>query len=73
MLLPPNKPFQLTPLCGRKIGGILKTGNSLNAFPIKNGGAAERQGVGLHFEYSSALSAQPGASEIPLRSSIHCC
>jgi hypothetical protein len=48
MLLPPNKPFQLTPLCGRKIGGILKTGNSLNAFPIKNGGAAERQGVGRH-------------------------
>jgi hypothetical protein len=43
---PPNKPFQLTPLRGRKIGAFLKTGNSPSAFPIKSGGAAERQGVG---------------------------
>ena len=36
----PNKPLGLTPLCVHKIGVILKSGNSPNAFPIKSGGAA---------------------------------
>jgi hypothetical protein len=36
----PNKPLKLTPLCGPKIGGILKSRNGPNAFLIYNGGAA---------------------------------
>jgi hypothetical protein len=37
---PPNKPLKLTPLCGHKIGAILKTRNSPTAFPVSWCGAA---------------------------------
>jgi hypothetical protein len=43
----PNKPLQLTPLCGRKIGAILESGSSPSAFPLYHRGATERQSVGL--------------------------
>jgi hypothetical protein len=36
----PNKPLKLTPLRGRKIGCILKSRSSTNAFPVSSGGAA---------------------------------
>jgi hypothetical protein len=44
--LRPNKRVQPTPLCGRKIGGILKPGFGSTAFPIERCGAADAQGVG---------------------------
>jgi hypothetical protein len=41
----PNPPLQLTPLRGRKIAAILKSGNSPNALPIYRCGATERHTV----------------------------
>jgi hypothetical protein len=40
LMQPPNRALKLTPLCGRKIGGILIDRNGPNAFLIYNGGAA---------------------------------
>ncbi|KPV52750.1 hypothetical protein SE17_13630 [Kouleothrix aurantiaca] len=44
--LPPNKGFQLTALCARKIGAFLKSEIGTIAFPIYECAAAEAQAVG---------------------------
>jgi hypothetical protein len=44
--VPPNPPFQLTPLRVDKIVAILKLGCGVIAFPIYRGGAAEWHSVG---------------------------
>jgi hypothetical protein len=43
---PPNNHMELTPLCGPKIGAILKTRNSPSAFPIYRCGAAHVGALG---------------------------
>jgi hypothetical protein len=42
----PNPPMQPTPLCGLKIGAILKPGLGPNIISIYDGGAADGQPVG---------------------------
>jgi hypothetical protein len=43
--LPPTPALELTPQSGPKIGAILTAGFRLIAFPVYQGGAAQRQAV----------------------------
>jgi len=52
----PNTPIQPTPLRGRKIGAILKSGLGSKAFPIYRGGAADGHRSAAHQFFIPSLA-----------------
>ena len=57
-MLPSNR-IQPTPLCGPKLGGILKTSSGLSAFPLQQSGAADAGPVASPMREQSDARAAP--------------
>ena len=59
-IVPPYNRIQPTPLCGPKIGGILKTGSGPSAFPLHQSGAADADPL------ASPMSEKSDALAVPV-------